>query len=59
MSAALRLVRDSSGDDGGLPPREQWELYMRGARPLRPLRARQRPDYAQAAAPERPDSRNA
>ena len=32
MSAALRLVRDSDGgDDGGLPPLEAWELFMRGA----------------------------
>jgi integrase/recombinase XerD len=31
MSAALRLVRDSGGDDGDLPPLEGWELFMRGA----------------------------
>jgi integrase len=31
VSAALRLVRDSGGDDGGLPPLQGWELYMRGA----------------------------
>jgi hypothetical protein len=31
MSAALRLVRDSGGDDGDLPPLDAWELFMRGA----------------------------
>ena len=31
MTAALRLVPDTGGDDGGLPPLEAWELYMRGA----------------------------
>lgn len=31
MTAALRLVRDTGGDDGGLTPLERWELYMRGA----------------------------
>lgn len=30
MTAALRLVRDDDGD-GGLPPLEAWELFMRGA----------------------------
>jgi integrase len=30
MSGALRLVRDSGGD-GGLPPLEEFELFMRGA----------------------------
>ena len=30
MSAALRLIRDTGGDDGGLPPLEAWELYQRG-----------------------------
>jgi integrase/recombinase XerD len=31
MGAALRLVRETGGDDGGLPPIQAWELYMRGA----------------------------
>lgn len=31
MTAALRLVRDTGGDDGGIPPLERWEIYMRGA----------------------------
>jgi hypothetical protein len=31
ISAALRLIRDTGGDDGGLPQLEAWELYMRGA----------------------------
>ena len=31
MSAALRLIRDTGGDDGGLPPLQGWELFMRGA----------------------------
>lgn len=30
MTAALRLVRDDDGD-GGPPPLEAWELFMRGA----------------------------
>jgi hypothetical protein len=31
VTAALRLVRDTGGDDGGLPPLQAWELFMRGA----------------------------
>jgi integrase/recombinase XerD len=31
MSTALRLIRDTGGDDGGLPSLDAWELYMRGA----------------------------
>lgn len=31
MTAVLRLVSDSGGDDGNLPPLEAWELFMRGA----------------------------
>ncbi|WP_235852773.1 tyrosine-type recombinase/integrase [Mycobacterium interjectum] len=30
MTAVLRLVRDDDGD-GGLPPLDAWEIYMRGA----------------------------
>jgi hypothetical protein len=42
MSTALRLVRDTGGDDGGLPPLDGWELFMRGAgrseRTVRPFK---------------------
>jgi hypothetical protein len=31
MSAALRLVRDSGGDDGGVTQLEAFEIQMRGA----------------------------
>jgi hypothetical protein len=31
MSAALRLVRDTGGNDGEIPPIEAWEIWMRGA----------------------------
>jgi hypothetical protein len=36
MSAVphLRLVGDTGGDDGGLTPIEQWELYTRTRRPV-------------------------
>lgn len=31
MTAALRLVRDAGGDDGGVSLLEAWEIQMRGA----------------------------
>jgi hypothetical protein len=31
MSAALLLVGETGGDDGGLPPLQARELFMRGA----------------------------
>jgi hypothetical protein len=31
VSAVLRLVRDTGGDDGGVTLLEAWEIQMRGA----------------------------
>jgi integrase len=31
VSAVLRLVRDTGGGDGEIPPVEAWEIWMRGA----------------------------